>query len=82
MTAVIYFEGREVCKIEYDRVLTGDNILIFSLDSKEVADFTAGYSYVVISEEKIKQDKTECLQIIADITYGLERENKRKWWQL
>lgn len=58
-TAVIYFEGKEVCRVEFDGVTNFDGIE-FNVKSpegsvyefEEIARFPGSYGYVIIKEHK------------------------------
>jgi hypothetical protein len=80
MKAIVFFEGKEVCQVEYDYVKRQyDGLLEFYLNEKKVADFTIGYSYLIIPE-KIPLTESEILEWKAKITHATEGL-KIKWWQ-
>ena len=47
-TAVIFYEGREVCRLEFDRVTISTLGFSFYVNNVEVAFFPESYGYVVL----------------------------------
>lgn len=49
--AIIYFEGKEVYKVEFDDVCDFGNSIYFSKEDENVACFPNSYGYVIINVE-------------------------------
>ena len=79
MKAIIFFEGKEVCQVEYDRVTNFAGQLDFFMGKEMIAFFAKGHSYLVIAE-KIPLTEAEILEWKAKITHATEKL-KVKWWQ-
>lgn len=54
-TAIIYFEGKEVCRVEFDGIgMIGDQIIFSNSNREDIGSFPDTYGFVVLTEEQIK----------------------------
>lgn len=76
--AIIYFEGKEVEQVYFDRVFLSNGELNFYLKDEEVAFFSKGYSYVSHSEEMILAEEKR----ITDNLKGFlsDKDERSRWF--
>ena len=79
MKAIVYFEEKEVCRIEFDKVSNFAGQLDFFMEKELIAFFAKGHSYLIIPKI-IPLTEAEILELEAKIA-DAKKSLKLKWWQ-